>query len=88
VRALKTGAQDAAVISLHLDLQHSTIGFASHASCALCQLTLLPILLILPTAGSGVVEFETQAEAQKAIDTLNDTELNGRLMFVREFRDE
>ena len=43
---------------------------------------------LLPFVGSGVVEYETAAEAQKAIETLNDTELNGRLMFVREFRDE
>lgn len=36
------------------------------------------------SVGSGVVEFATLAEAAKAIATLNDTELGGRTITVRE----
>ena len=36
--------------------------------------------------GCGVVEYATAAEAQQAISTLNDTDLKGRLIFVREDR--
>jgi RNA recognition motif-containing protein len=38
--------------------------------------------------GCGVVEFATVEGAQKAVATLNDTELNGRQIFVREDREE
>lgn len=38
--------------------------------------------------GCGVVEFATVEGAQRAIATLNDTELNGRQIFVREDREE
>lgn len=38
--------------------------------------------------GCGVVEFGTVEGAQKAILTLNDTELNGRQIFIREDREE
>jgi RNA recognition motif-containing protein len=34
--------------------------------------------------GCGIVEFDTVEEAQKAIDELNDTELEGRKVFIRE----
>lgn len=37
--------------------------------------------------GCGLVEFETVDEAMKAITTLNDTELKGRPIFVREDRE-
>lgn len=37
--------------------------------------------------GCGLVEFETVDEAMKAINTLNDTELKGRQIFVREDRE-
>ncbi len=37
--------------------------------------------------GCGVVEFKTADEAKAAIDTLNDTELKGRMIFVREDRE-
>lgn len=37
--------------------------------------------------GCGVVEFATLEGAQKAVLTLNDTELNGRQIFVREDRE-
>jgi RNA recognition motif-containing protein len=37
--------------------------------------------------GCGVVEFSTEEEAQTAIDTLNDTDLMGRPIFVREDRE-
>jgi RNA recognition motif-containing protein len=36
--------------------------------------------------GCGIVEFEKAAEAQNAMATLHDSELKGRLMFVREDR--
>mmetsp|Transcript_16184 Transcript_16184/g.33000 ORF Transcript_16184/g.33000 Transcript_16184/m.33000 type:complete len:270 (+) Transcript_16184:51-860(+) len=36
--------------------------------------------------GCGIVEFSTAAEAQNAMATLHNTELKGRLMFVREDR--
>jgi RNA recognition motif-containing protein len=37
--------------------------------------------------GCGIVEFHTSQDAQRAIRTLNDTELKGRLIFVREDRE-
>lgn len=37
--------------------------------------------------GCGVVEFESSEEAKAAIDTLNDSELKGRMVFVREDRE-
>ena len=37
--------------------------------------------------GCGVVEYATEAEAQEAITSLTDTELNGRMIFVREDRE-
>jgi RNA recognition motif-containing protein len=38
--------------------------------------------------GCGIVEYSSAEEAQKAVLTLNDTELNGRPIFVREDREE
>ncbi|CCI40752.1 unnamed protein product [Albugo candida] len=38
--------------------------------------------------GCGIVTYATESEAQNAIDTLNDTELDGRKIFVREDREE
>lgn len=38
--------------------------------------------------GCGIVEFASPADASHAIATLNDTELKGRLIFVREDREE
>ena len=38
--------------------------------------------------GCGIVEYATVEEAKKAVLTLNDTELNGRQIFVREDREE
>lgn len=38
--------------------------------------------------GCGIVEFATAADAQQAVETLNDTELKGRQIFVREDREE
>lgn len=40
------------------------------------------------SAGCGIVEFETSADAQNAIKTMNDTTLDGRSIFVREDREE
>lgn len=37
--------------------------------------------------GCGVVEFSTPEDAQNAIETMNDTELSGRQIFVREDRE-
>lgn len=37
--------------------------------------------------GCGIVEYRTPVEAQEAINTLLDTELKGRLIFVREDRE-
>eukprot|EP01066_Platyproteum_vivax_P005850 Platyproteum_vivax@DN1757_c0_g1_i2.p1 len=37
--------------------------------------------------GCAIVEFETEEEAKKCIDTLHDTELLGRKIFVREDRE-
>jgi len=37
--------------------------------------------------GCGVVEFKSEEEAKEAIETLNDTELKGRMIFVREDRE-
>lgn len=37
--------------------------------------------------GCGIVEYRTPMEAQTAINTLLDTELKGRLIFVREDRE-
>uniref|UniRef100_A0A7S4IV91 RRM domain-containing protein n=1 Tax=Odontella aurita TaxID=265563 RepID=A0A7S4IV91_9STRA len=37
--------------------------------------------------GCGIVEFATAAEAEEAISTLTDTELKGRMIFVREDRE-
>lgn len=37
--------------------------------------------------GCGIVEYRTAMEAQTAINTLLDTELKGRLIFVREDRE-
>eukprot|EP00756_Hemistasia_phaeocysticola_P009797 Hpha_TRINITY_DN14949_c3_g4::TRINITY_DN14949_c3_g4_i1::g.144180::m.144180 len=37
--------------------------------------------------GVGVVEYKEQADAQRAIESLNDTELHGRKIWVREDRD-
>ena len=38
--------------------------------------------------GCGIVEFHTPKDAQEAVLTLNDTELRGRQIFVREDREE
>jgi len=38
--------------------------------------------------GCGIVEFATPEEAQQAVLTLNDTELSGRQIFVREDRED
>ena len=38
--------------------------------------------------GCGIVEYENDEDAQKAVLTLNDTELNGRQIFVREDRED
>ena len=38
--------------------------------------------------GCGIVEYSSQDEARKAIDTLNETELMGRTVFVREDRED
>lgn len=38
--------------------------------------------------GCGIVEFATPDGAQQAVSTLNDTELNGRQIFVREDRED
>ena len=38
--------------------------------------------------GCGIVEFESAAEAQQAIDTLTDTDLNGRNIWIREDRED
>lgn len=40
------------------------------------------------SAGCGIVEFETPADAENAINTLNDTMLDGRNIFVRADREE
>jgi RNA recognition motif-containing protein len=45
------------------------------------------LTLILWTQGCGIVTFSTEEEAQHAIETLNDTELDGRKIFVREDRE-
>eukprot|EP00934_Nitzschia_sp_Nitz4_P004928 Nitzschia sp. Nitz4//scaffold230_size58257//7416//8750//NITZ4_006473-RA/size58257-processed-gene-0.48-mRNA-1//1//CDS//3329543226//4918//frame0 len=37
--------------------------------------------------GCGIVEYQTEAEAQQAISTLTHSELNGRTIFVREDRE-
>ncbi len=37
--------------------------------------------------GCGLVEYQTPEEAQRAIQELNDTELMGRMIFVREDRE-
>jgi RNA recognition motif-containing protein len=37
--------------------------------------------------GCGIVEYATPEEAQEAINTLNDTDLKGRMIFVREDRE-
>mmetsp|Transcript_17379 Transcript_17379/g.32961 ORF Transcript_17379/g.32961 Transcript_17379/m.32961 type:complete len:494 (+) Transcript_17379:96-1577(+) len=37
--------------------------------------------------GCGIVEYSTPEEAKKACETLNDTELQGRMIFVREDRE-
>eukprot|EP00501_MAST-03F_sp_TOSAG23-6_P001666 GSMAST32.ASY1.ANO1.1735.1 assembled CDS len=39
------------------------------------------------SSGGGVVEYTNAADARNAINTLNDTELNGRDIFVREDRE-
>lgn len=38
--------------------------------------------------GCGIVEFSSPLDAQRAINQLNDTPLMGRLIFVREDREE
>lgn len=38
--------------------------------------------------GCGIVEYSTEEGAKEAVVTLNDTELNGRQIFVREDREE
>jgi RNA recognition motif-containing protein len=38
--------------------------------------------------GCGIVEFATPSDAQQAVETLTDTELKGRQIFVREDREE
>jgi RNA recognition motif-containing protein len=38
--------------------------------------------------GCGIVEFHTADDAQKAVEQLNDTELRGRQIFVREDRED
>jgi len=38
--------------------------------------------------GCGIVEYISEEDAKKAVSTLNDTELNGRQIFVREDREE
>eukprot|EP00899_Mesostigma_viride_P009455 jgi/Mesvir1/18510/Mv14018-RA.1 len=42
----------------------------------------------LSLKGCGIVEFETAEEAANAINTLNDTELDGRMIFIREDRED
>ena len=43
---------------------------------------------VMPGKGCGIVEFETPEEAAEAIKSLHDTELEGRLIFVREDRED
>ena len=38
--------------------------------------------------GCGIVEFESAEEAATAINTLNDVDLDGRPIFVREDRED
>jgi len=38
--------------------------------------------------GCGIVEYETAAEAAEAIRTLNNTEMNGRVIYIREDRED
>lgn len=38
--------------------------------------------------GCGIVEYATEADAQNAVQTLHNSELKGRLMFVREDRED
>ena len=38
--------------------------------------------------GCGIVEFTNSRDAQNAIATMHNTELDGRLIFVREDREE
>ena len=37
--------------------------------------------------GCGIVEFSTAEKAKEAIETLKDSDLNGRMIFVREDRE-
>lgn len=45
-------------------------------------------LLYFLIVGCGIVEYQSPQDAQRAINMLNDTELKGRLIFVREDREE
>ena len=45
-------------------------------------------LFLSVVAGCGIVEFSSPLDAQRAINQLNDTPLMGRLIFVREDREE
>lgn len=40
------------------------------------------------SAGCGIVEFESRADAENAIRTMNDSTLDGRTIFIREDREE
>jgi RNA recognition motif-containing protein len=45
-------------------------------------------LFLSVVTGCGIVEFSSPLDAQRAINQLNDTPLMGRLIFVREDREE
>jgi len=61
-----------------------------HMKTTGCEVTRADILCSPEgrSKGCGIVEFETAEGAQRAVLTLNDTELLGRQIFVREDREE
>lgn len=61
-----------------------------HMKSTGCEVTRADVITTADgrSKGCGIVEFATSEGARRAVLTLNDTELNGRQIFVREDREE
>jgi RNA recognition motif-containing protein len=68
-----------------------TVHYCDRKRCtvtALISVFLTVALFLSVVTGCGIVEFSSPLDAQRAINQLNDTPLMGRLIFVREDREE
>ena len=69
---------------------HCSVLYSStpHYTIPSCFLIAYASLFCILCIGCGIVEFSSPLDAQRAINQLNDTPLLGRMIFVREDREE